>query len=100
MQVLVNGSLYKLDTAGGASAAAAPKPAAQAPSSASAAPAAATAAPAAAVTPVEVKDVVVPNITESIHTGVLGKWNKKVGDFVYSGEAVTVIETDKVITTC
>jgi len=33
---------------------------------------------------------------ESITSGVVSKWNAKVGDFVKLDEIVAVIETDKV----
>ena len=38
----------------------------------------------------------VPSVGESVTSGLLGRWVKKTGDFVRSGETVAEIETDKV----
>lgn len=40
--------------------------------------------------------VKVPSVGESVTSGLLGRWVKKTGDFVRSGETIAEIETDKV----
>lgn len=43
-------------------------------------------------------EIKVPNVGESISSGVISTWHKKTGDFVKSGEALFTLETDKVST--
>ncbi len=42
------------------------------------------------------QQIKVPSVGESVTTGLLGRWVKKTGDFVKSGETIAEIETDKV----
>lgn len=42
------------------------------------------------------QQIKVPSVGESVTSGLLGRWVKKSGDFVKSGETIAEIETDKV----
>jgi 2-oxoglutarate dehydrogenase E2 component (dihydrolipoamide succinyltransferase) len=61
---------------------------------ANAAPAA-TAAPVAAATTGAVKDMIVPNVGESITEVTISNWTKKSGDFVNQDDLLCEIESDK-----
>ncbi|WP_169582484.1 MULTISPECIES: 2-oxoglutarate dehydrogenase, E2 component, dihydrolipoamide succinyltransferase [Microbacterium] len=78
-----------------AQAAPAETPAAEAPAPAAEAPAAAPASPAA---PAGGKDVVLPELGESVTEGTVTRWLKKVGDDVAVDEPLLEISTDKVDT--
>src|SRR3954471_5536602 len=41
-------------------------------------------------------ELTVPQLGESITEAVVGKWHKRIGESVGDGEAVVVLETDKV----
>ena len=43
-------------------------------------------------------EIKVPNVGESISSGVISAWHKKTGDYVKSGEPIFTLETDKVST--
>ena len=60
------------------------------------APAKAAPAPVAAASSGETYEVVMPQMGESITTGTITKWNKKVGDKIEIDETLLEISTDKV----
>jgi len=39
--------------------------------------------------------VIMPQIGQDVETGVITRWNKKVGDPVQKGEAIATVEGDK-----
>lgn len=41
-------------------------------------------------------EIIIPNLGESVTSGVLGKWVKKDGDYVQRDELVAELETDKI----
>ncbi|MBP7951076.1 MAG: dihydrolipoyllysine-residue succinyltransferase [Verrucomicrobiales bacterium] len=44
------------------------------------------------------QDIKIPNVGESISSGLLSQWHKADGDFVKSGDLLLTLETDKVST--
>lgn len=97
-EVTVGNPLYKIDTAGTASATApAAAPAVEsAPAPTVSEPAAAPAATSGPVATGAEVVVPVPIMGESITSGTVSKWYVKIGDFVKADQVVAEIETDKV----
>jgi pyruvate dehydrogenase E2 component (dihydrolipoamide acetyltransferase) len=81
-----------------APAAEAPAPAAEAPAPAAEAAAPAAEAPAASAPAGGGKDVVLPELGESVTEGTVTRWLKQVGDEVAADEPLLEISTDKVDT--